>query len=570
MLRSGGRALIRGLPQVAVVVVASVVATAAPSSGESALALPGLVVQTTAGTVSGIAAGSEAEWRGIPYAEPPLGALRWLPPATVTPWSGVRDATTFAPPCIQLDFEGGTLGSEDCLYLNVFAPSTASPASDLPVMVHLHPGGNAGFHPYTDPSAFTARGVIVVTLAYRLGVFGFVGHPALTTEGGGASGEYGLFDQLAALRWVHDNIAAFGGDPANVTLFGSSAGSFDTVALMASPLSHGLITRAAVQGEPFWSLTGNGNTISDAEQIGVEVAQQVGCQAVADVLGCLRDAPAAPLVEAAPTDFQPWVGGAVLPRSPLQLLSEDATIPLLAGFDREEDATLEGYVPLSGSYTTNFWVRDTNAIGGAPLGAQIRSLYPPEAYDSLLWSTVTAVTDAKRGCPTRRLANTVTGGAPVWRYLYIHTYQNDSFLAQFRASHILEDPFLWGDFSLFPGFIDGYIPTPSEQILSRRMTDYWTNFAKTGNPNGAGLPTWPRYNSATEPTLTFDDQIGVINNYHDRQCALLDTITSLFPPPWSSGVGPPSSPLTCRSNSELPALTLHRSASQAASNAGHR
>jgi len=529
--------MIRRLLQVALVIVVSVVLAAAPSGGGPALASSGLVVQTTAGAVSGIGAGAEAQWRGIPYAAALLGALRWRPPAAVRPWSGVRDATTFAPPCIQLDGNGGTLGSEDCLFLNVFAPGTARAGSGLPVMVHLHPGGNAFGHPYTDTGAFTGRGVIVVTLAYRLGAFGFVGHPALTAEGGGSSGEYGVLDQVAALRWVRANIAAFGGDPANVTLFGSSAGSFDTVALIASPLSRGLITRAAVQGEYLPGLTGNRNTISDAEQIGVQVAQDVGCQAAADVPACLRAAPAAALVEAAPTDLAPWVGGVVLPKSPLQLLSGGARIPLLAGFDREEDAVF-GYVPFPGSYTTNFWVRDTNAIGGAPLGAKIRSLYPPGAYDSLLWSTVTAATDAKRGCPTRRLANTVVSRAPVWRYLYTHTYENDPDLAQFRASHVFEEQFLWGADVL--GF--GYVPSSAEQLLSQRMTGYWANFAKTGDPNGPGLPTWPRYNSATEPTLTFDDQIGTISNYHDQQCAVLDTITNLYPPPWAPGVGPPFFP----------------------------
>ena len=175
--------MIRRLLQVALVIVASVVLAAAPSSGGSALASSGLVVQTTAGTVSGVGVGAEAQWRGIPYAAAPVGALRWRPPAAVRPWSGVRDATTFAPPCIQLDVNGGTLGSEDCLYLNVFAPRTARAGSGLPVMVHLHPGGNAFGQPYTDTGAFTGRGVIVVTLAYRLGIFGFVGLPALTAEG---------------------------------------------------------------------------------------------------------------------------------------------------------------------------------------------------------------------------------------------------------------------------------------------------------------------------------------------------------------------------------------------------
>jgi len=501
-------------------------------SARAAVASSALVVNTTSGAVAGILYGSEKEWRGVPYAAPPVGGLRWRPPAPVTPWSGVRDATVFAPPCIQLDFiSGGTLGSEDCLYLNVFAPSNATATSRLAVLVHLHPGSNSGYHAYRDAAAFTARGVIVVTVGYRLGVFGFVGHAALTAEGGGSSGEYGLLDQLAALRWVRDNIASFGGDPSRVTLFGSSAGSFDTAALMASPLSQGLITRAAVQGDVQWGLTGAGNTISDAEQIGLQVSQHVGCESAASVLACLRATPAADLVEAAgPLDIVPWIGGAVLPKSPLELVRERRTVPLLVGFDREEEAALQGN-PLDSPYPADKWVKDTNALVGPDLGVQARSLYPPSAYDSLLWSYITMRTDAVRGCPTRRLANAVQ--APVYRYLYTHVYENDPFFAQFRASHILEDPLLWGS-DIF-GF--GHIFTPAEQLLSQKMADYWTNFAKTGNPNGPGLATWPAYNPNGEPTLTLDDQVGVATNYHDQQCALLDTIPFLYPAPWAQGFG---------------------------------
>jgi para-nitrobenzyl esterase len=496
----------------------------------------GLVAQTTNGAVGGTLDGSVKEWRGIPYAAPPVGALRWRPPAPVSPWSGIRDATTFAQPCSQLDFNGGTLGSEDCLYLNVFVPSTATSRSRLAVMVHLHPGSNSGFHAYTDASAFTARNVIVVTLAYRLGVFGFVGHPALTAEGGGSSGEYGLLDQLAALHWVHDNIAAFGGDASRVMLFGSSAGSFDTVALMTSPLSQGLIARAAVQGEYFSFLTGQSNTIADAEQIGLEVSEAVGCESSSEVIACLRATPTPALVEAAGfLDIGPWVGGTVLPKSPLELLSERTTVPLLVGFDREEDA-FEKIDPETGSlvspYLTHDWVKDTNALVGHDLGAQARSLYPPSSYDSLLWSYITMVTDAKRGCATRRLANAVR--SPVWRYLYIHTYEKDPYWHQFRAMHVLEEPLLW-HFDVF-GF--GHVLTPPEEVLSRRLTDYWTNFAKIGNPNGPGLPSWPQYNTVSEPTLRIDDQIRVIINYHEQQCALLDTLSDLFPLPWGPGLGP--------------------------------
>jgi para-nitrobenzyl esterase len=196
-----------------------------------------LTVHTSAGDVQGISSGSLHEWRGVPYAAPPLGPRRWRPPAPVSPWSGVRLADTFAPQCLQLGLSEPVEGSEDCLYLNVFAPAEAG--GSRPVMVHLHGGSNFFFHPYTNANALVERGVIVVTVGYRLGVFGFAGHPALTAEGGGSSGEYGLLDQIAALQWVQDNIAAFGGDPGNVTLFGESAGSFDAVAIAASPWAGG-------------------------------------------------------------------------------------------------------------------------------------------------------------------------------------------------------------------------------------------------------------------------------------------------------------------------------------------
>jgi hypothetical protein len=251
---------------------------AAPASG--------LDVRTTAGTVHGLVVGAEKEWRGVPYAAPPVGALRWRPPARVQTWLSVRDATAFAPECIQLGPDGID-GSEDCLYLNVFAPAGSTAASHLAVMVHLHPGSNTFGDAYHDAAAFTARNVIVVTVGYRLGVFGFVGHPALDARGGGPSGEYGVLDQIAALRWVHDNIATFGGDPRRVTLFGSSAGSFDAVAIAASPLSAGLITRVAVQGEYENFFNGLHNTIADAAQVGVEVLDGLGCNSAPDVAACL-------------------------------------------------------------------------------------------------------------------------------------------------------------------------------------------------------------------------------------------------------------------------------------------
>ena len=284
-------------------------------------AVDSLEVALDSGSVRGVDAGATHEWRGVPYVAAPIGDLRWRRPTPVDPWLGVRDASEFGPPCIQLLSDIETLGSEDCLYLNVFTPPDANGISGLPVMVHLHGGNNSGFWPYENASAFVAHDVIVVTLAYRLGVFGFVGHPALSAEAGGTSGEYGVLDQIAALEWVQRNIAAFGGDPGNVTLFGESAGSFDAAALVASPRGEGLFVRAALQTEAFDAFYDPGS-IADAETLGVAVADSLGCSSAADVAGCLRAHPAEDLVLALGfIDVKPRIGGEILSASPRDLIA---------------------------------------------------------------------------------------------------------------------------------------------------------------------------------------------------------------------------------------------------------
>jgi para-nitrobenzyl esterase len=476
----------------------------------------GLVVQTRSGAVAGRAVGPVDEWLGIPYAAPPVGDLRWRSPAPVAPWSGVLSATRFGPECPQLRFTH-VEGREDCLHLNVFAPAGGGPAAGLPVMVHLHPGSNTFGRAFQEVSWLVSRGVIVVTVDYRLGILGFIGSTSLSREQGGTSGEYGLLDQIAALQWVHDNIAGFGGDPDEVTLFGSSAGSFDTVALVASPLTEGLIARGAVQADYFPMVYGTHNDINLLDKLGDLIAQQVGC-VPPDVLACVRAKPAEALVEA--TGFQDlWtpVGGQVLPEPPIDLLAHHAPIPLLIGFDREEDAAFR--LPgLPDPYRYRNWLADTEAIVGAQRAPTLRALYPPEDYDTLAWDYITAYTDAVRGCPTRHLARVAPG--PTYRWLYTHVMENDPGLAAFRASHVMEDQFLFHDYFFSPG----YVPSAGEELLSARMADYWTNFAKTGDPNGPGLPLWPGYEEASDLTLTLDDEIGVVAGYHAEQCAFLDTI----------------------------------------------
>jgi len=490
-----------------------------------------LPVQTNAGAVRGITDGTVNEWLGIPYAAPPVGKNRWRPPQPVTPWKGIRKADRFAPDCIQLCLTiTSTEGSEDCLYLNVFAPAGTTWRSKLSVMVHLHGGGNYFGSAYKHAKKLVDHGVIVVTVGYRLGVFGFAGLPALTAEGHGSSGEYGVLDQIAALHWVQDNIAAFGGNPRNVTLFGESAGSFDAVAIAASPLGRGLFTRLAAQTEAFWPGRGLG-TIDDAESIGRQVAGKVGCAKSAHVLACLRSKPAARLAVAAGVgDVIPWTGGVVLPRSPLALIARQRhPVPMLVGSNREEGVFfLQGRrapVPPHHAFTRRDWVKYTNMLVGRSHGPQARRLYPLSRYDSPYWDTVGMYTDAIYACPIRRLALDSRGR--VYRYLYTHRYQNNALLASFRAAHFLDDPILWGDASLLGK--PRYTFSPGERALTALMSAYWTNFAKDGNPNGPGLPRWPQYRATSERIIVLDQPPGHIRSYQVRQCAFLDSLRALLP-----------------------------------------
>ncbi len=461
----------------------------------------GLVARTTAGLVRGVARpGGGAEFLGIPYAQPPVGRLRWRPPLPAKRWKGIREAAHFGASCMQPlltgDWNRYDAGhdSENCLFLNVITP--AWPArKPLPVMFWIHGGANLGGSGsgglYND-GTLPAHGVVLVTINYRLGVFGFFADPALTRESPHhASGNYGLMDQILALQWVRANIAAFGGDPNNVTVFGQSAGSMDTGMLMTSPLARGLFEKAMGEsGAAFWPPV---IPLVKAEQLGEKTAAALNAPAGARGIAFLRKIPAAELLTELgaratqwPGGFTPDVDGWVLPRSPEEVFAagQAAAIPLLLGTTSREIVISEPVNALRASIE-----REAGSLAPKALAIYGLAGNGQGASDPLYGSaSVQWFADRMFHCPitTEALWQSATG-QPVYEYEFDHPLPGQEAEG---AQHSGELPYVFG---FFPksGNIGGKF-TKLDFKLADRMEDYWTNFARSGDPNGAGLPEWPR------------------------------------------------------------------------------
>jgi para-nitrobenzyl esterase len=306
-----------------------------------------MVAQTQSGGVQGVVDGNELVFRGIPYAAPPVGNLRWQPPQPPLEWTGTRDASSFGDVCPQLDGNNQPIGTEDCLFLNIFISSQTTHGQQQPVMVFIHGGSNrqgSTHQPFLDAPPLATQGVIVVTIEYRLGMLGFFVHPLLTAEGGGSSGNYGLMDQIAALTWIQRNIAAFGGDPTHVMVFGQSAGSYDVQVLLTSPLAQGIFSVAGMESGSF--VHGAVLALADLEPLEAPLVPLLGCDKAPDILACLRAAPAANVVNNESTI--PTIPGGqvsrtlaieprVLPLDPFDALQQNGSpVPLLIGSTREE------------------------------------------------------------------------------------------------------------------------------------------------------------------------------------------------------------------------------------------
>jgi len=442
---------------------------------------------TATGVAEGVqeASGVRA-YKGIPYAAAPVGKLRWAAPQPAARWKGVRKTDHFGARCMQLplfsDMAFRSDGvSEDCLFLNVWTPAKSS-KEKLPVLVYFYGGGFAagdGSEPRYDGESMATKGVVTLTVNYRLNVFGFLAHPELSKEASHhSSGNYGLMDQAAALRWVNKNIAAFGGDPARVTIAGESAGSFSVSAQMINPQAKGLIAGAIGESGSLLGLMAP-MPLSAAEQMGAGFAQTLGAPSLKE----LRKLPAQQLLDATKNPgarFFAIQDDYVVPRSPVAIFAagEQAKVPLLAGWNSQEGH----YKQILGEAeptAENFSAALQKLYGDQAAAAQ-------QAYSGDVKQAATELaSDRFIGYGTWKWidSHARTSGKPTYRYYYTRPRPG-----QEGAGHSVEIEYALGNLA----GNKVYAWTPEDHALSAQMQDYFANFIKTGNPNGAGLPEWPQ------------------------------------------------------------------------------
>lgn len=455
---------------------------------------------------TGVLVGQETEraliFRNVPYAAAPVGDLRWAPPKRAAAWKGERDASINGPSCPQRmnadgsPNEGSANGatSEDCLQLNVFAPKAAKRA---PVMVWLHGGGHkTGGGWIYDGQNFARDGVVLVAINYRLGALGYFAHPALTKAAGKSQplGDYGLMDQIAALQWVQRNIAAFGGDPANVTVFGESAGGGSTLALLATPAAKGLFHKAAVQSGGGWNRP---NTLSEKEAAGVAAAGKLGLAADAS-LADLRAVPADQLIEAtASADYGPFVDGRLMKETPAQAFAAGRAIdvPLIIGANSGEDSLMGRSLP--------------NAPALARLILpETRAAYAEEAAKGDEALVRAAFGDHYMVAPARWIAAKASGGQPAWLYHFSYVGSRFRPMGVTTAAHAAEIQYVfeyWGRRTPIS------MVAEDDKAMAGLMHGCWVAFAKTGAPTCAA--PWPAYDPARDELLEFGAQTGVRTNF---------------------------------------------------------
>lgn len=440
-------------------------------------------------------------YKGIPYAAPPVGDRRWKRPQAPASWTGVRDAKEFSPVCMQTPYPETSpyytpLGavSEDCLYLNVWTAAKAS-RERRPVMVWIHGGGytrGSGATPTYNGEYLASKGVVVVTINYRLGIFGFLAHSELTRESDvHSSGNYGLLDMIAALQWVQKNIAAFGGDPKRVTIFGESAGSSAVNFLMASPLAKGLFQRVIGESGANFSRR---TTLADMEKTGSQLGS----------LAELRAKSSGDLLKT-PGSFRPNVDGWFLPDDVSAIFAQgkQSDVPLIAGYNHDETRTL---APLPADANAQTILDQAHKRYG-DFASEFLKLYPAGSDDQAKESYYESSRDAGMGWEMRTWvrAENKTAKSPAYLYYFTRVPPGPN-SERYRAYHAAEIQYVFGNLRPARPWED------ADRKVSAAMSSYWVNFATTGNPNGKGLPRWPSYDAKTDGSMEFGDTVGVKHN----------------------------------------------------------
>lgn len=487
-------------------------------------------VQTTSGPITGLADGGLRIYKGIPYARPPVGPLRWREPLPPEPWQQPRAMAEFGPSCPQhdspLDRDPDTLNqSEDCLYLNLWTAAQDDSAR-LPVMVWIHGGGlvqGSAAKPFYDGASLARRGVIVVTINYRLGPFGFLTHPALQQESpSGAAGNWGLLDQVAALKWVRDNVAAFGGDPGNVTIFGESAGALSVHALMASPLARGLFHRAIAQSG---AAPRRVMTLAQSQALWQEKAAAAGVGADVSLEALRRMTPEELLKMTGGIGALPGKSGTEMLCLDGQVLTEasadvfaagrQAPVPFIVGSNADEGTLFTRQAAPKTVRGYQFIVR--RMFGEH--AAEVLRLYPARSDDEAEAAFAAALGDVSFTAQARRSARWHAAAAhPTWRYFFNYLPPSAE-RSGLRVTHGIEIPFVFG--ALPPHMV-----TAEGRSLSEMMQQYWVAFAKSGSPSGEGLPPWEPYDPARDNVLVFDRQIEMREGLRTEQCDLWDKVAA--------------------------------------------
>jgi para-nitrobenzyl esterase len=512
-------------------------AIARPGDGEHGHHGKGATVRTADGAVRGRAEGGHRLFQGIPYAAPPVGALRWRPPERVAPWSGVRDASQPGNECVQQAtfWRPGSPASwhEDCLYLNVWAPQNGR--RRLPVLVWFHGGGYVnGAATDVQPARLTEQGGnVVVTVNYRLGAMGFLAHGGLDAESADAqsSGNYGVLDQQEALRWIRRNIAAFGGDRDRVTIAGQSAGAGSVCYQLASPTAKGLFHRAVIQSGADCLEASHDTAVARGQTF----AEALGCMDAAAVVACLRaKTPAQVIAAQAKTGLQwrPAVGGASQPLSALEAYSSGSfnQVPVIIGNTRHETRAFvyEGNDLVLQPLTAEGYEAAIRSQYGANAG-RVLAEYPLSAYDAPGIAMAAVTTDAQFACPSVPIADALSARVTTFAYEFRdETAPGRPYMVippsfPLGSAHTSDVPYVWQTETNAPF-------TPAQRKLSRLMIGYWSRFARAGDPNAPALPTWPLYDATRQLRLGFlpggaTEVISGVAYAQDHHCAFWQSMT---------------------------------------------